>query len=160
MADWVLLRSYFDPEEAVVVRSLLQSEGFATSLGNEHLLNANPALRVAVGGYPLMVRPERRAAAEELLRGAEAAAIESADATACTACGGRFFRAERSFMWAGVGFAFGVPFAHKTGRSICTSCGAAFEAAAGSKGHAVALAFTGAVLAAYALWAMLYGFLL
>ncbi|MEE2691206.1 MAG: hypothetical protein VX640_06680 [Pseudomonadota bacterium] len=159
MVDWVLLRNFFDPEEAVVVRSLLHSEGFATTLGNENLLNANPALRVAVGGYPLMVRPEQRASAEELLRGAEAAALESADAAACSACGGRFFRAERSFMWAGVGFAFGVPFTHKTGRSICTSCGAAFETAAGRKGPTVALALIGAVLAAYALWAILYGFL-
>ncbi|MEQ8934703.1 MAG: hypothetical protein RIE56_02795 [Amphiplicatus sp.] len=156
-----MLRNFFDPEEAVVVRSLLDSEGFATSLSNEHLLSADPALRVAVGGYPLMIRPERRAAAEELLREAEAAALESADTTACSACGGQSFRAERSFMWAGVGLAFGVPFAHKTGKSICASCGAAFKThAAGSTGRVVALAFVSAVLAAYALWMMLYGFIL
>lgn len=158
MGDLVLLRDFPDPEEAAVAASFLQSEGIAAVTGNVHFLTVNPMLRQAVGGFPLMVREENVQVACALLAGIEADARAAPAENACEACGAPSLRLQRDLLWSAVGFAWGVPFARRTGRAQCAACGAMAGADAQAPTSRIGLFLLGAALIAAAMWLMFGGF--
>src|SRR3990167_8439410 len=123
MKDVVLLRSYFDPEEAYVVRSALQAADIDVILFGDSFCTNLPHLRLASGGYRLSVPVSQEALAREAL-----ADIESVEPTEpigaddpCAACDGRLFRRERGWRWAIVALFAEAGFAAQSGRSRCLS---------------------------------------
>lgn len=125
MNDVVCLRSYFDPEEAYVVRSALQAADINVILSNDPTLATMPYLRVAVGGYRLSVPASQEGRAREALADIETYQTDEpigADAP-CVRCGGRNFRRERSWRWAAIALFYKVGLAAQSGRSRCLSCG-------------------------------------
>lgn len=125
MTDVVCLRSYFDPEEAYVVRSALQAAGVDVILFNDPFLTSFPHLRVAAGGYRLSVPANQESVAREALGEIESFECEEpigADAP-CVKCGGREFRRERSWRWAIIALYVNAGYAAQNRRSRCLACG-------------------------------------
>ena len=46
---------FYEPEEAYCAKGYLRSFGIETIIQNEHHLTVNPMMRIALGGYPLLV---------------------------------------------------------------------------------------------------------
>ena len=74
MADLVTVATFLQRAEAMVARSLLESEDIQALVPEEHVMSTMPHLVHAGGGYRLMVRERDAARATELLRDAELAA--------------------------------------------------------------------------------------
>lgn len=161
MGDLVLLRNYLDPEEAVVAGSFLQSEGIPVFLGNVHFLTVNPMLRQALGGYPLMVREEDIQTAGALLSDVEAVATAEAAAAdvVCVKCGGGPVRLQRDQIWGLVGFAWGIPFARRTGKSVCAACRAVSGGGAPDSVQPAGFTLLGVALIVSALFVLYYEFI-
>ncbi len=68
----VEIARYLDPEEALCARGFLESAGCPVVLTGEHHLSVEPYLRVALGGYRLLVPIDEAAVASRLLAEPEA----------------------------------------------------------------------------------------
>ena len=79
MSSLVEVGRFFDPEEAYCARGLLNSAGIDVLLGDEHHLTAQPHLRLALGGFRLLVRSEQADIAAQLLAAPLAGAVEYAE---------------------------------------------------------------------------------
>lgn len=49
----ITIKTFSDPHEANIYKSLIESEGIPCFLSNETIIGANPLLLNAVGGYQL-----------------------------------------------------------------------------------------------------------
>ena len=74
MADLVTIAIFVDRSEALIARSLLESEGIPTLAPEDNVLSTLPHIIHAQAGYRLMVRDEDAARAMEILREAQLAA--------------------------------------------------------------------------------------
>jgi hypothetical protein len=129
MSNLVQLRSYFDPEEAYVVRGALQAADIDAVLFGDPFCTSFPHLRLASGGYRLSVPASQESRAREALGDLESFDCREpigADAP-CATCGGRNFRRERSWRWAIIAFYYGAGLAAHSRRSRCLSCGAVID---------------------------------
>ncbi len=79
MADLVTIATYVQRAEAMVARSLLESEGMRALVPEEHVMSTMPHLVHAGGGYRLMVRDRDAERAKELLRHAAELASNATD---------------------------------------------------------------------------------
>ena len=125
MGRLVEIAAYFSPEEALCARSYLQSEGLEVLLQNEHLLTADPAMRIAVGGFRLLALSSDDAAhARTLLKAVEAhdRSDDDDNALSCPSCGSRKVKRQRNIVWVPIAFGFGAPFVPYTGNYVCRSC--------------------------------------
>ncbi|NOX94469.1 MAG: hypothetical protein GXP04_05045 [Alphaproteobacteria bacterium] len=68
MGNLVQVAQYFDPEEAYCAKGYLQSYGIDTIIQNEHHLTMAPWLRVALGGYRLLVFSDLEEDARQALK--------------------------------------------------------------------------------------------
>lgn len=153
MGGLTLLRTYLDLEEAMVVRSLLEAEGFAVVLDSEHLHHVNPMTRFALGGCRVLVCAAEADAADVFLRSleSEAARQSMGSQRLCPACGASAQR-RKSRLWAAVGLIQGVPYAPETVAATCRRCGFGMEAESSQKDLLLFL------LAVLILAGLLYGF--
>lgn len=126
MSGLVCLRRYYDPEEAVVVRSALGAAGIDSHLLDTALLAVDPTLRIGLGGYRLSVLAQDEIAARQALVEIESYKTDEpvgADTT-CPTCGGACFRRRRSLRWTIVAILCGyIPFVAQNHQSQCISCG-------------------------------------
>ena len=76
MAELVTVARFIDRAEAMIARSLLQSEGLSVVMPEENVLSTLPHLILGVGGYRLMVRAQNAELARVLLRDAQLGHIE------------------------------------------------------------------------------------
>ncbi|MCA8897700.1 MAG: hypothetical protein H6847_12345 [Hyphomonas sp.] len=115
--------TYYDPEEAYCAKGFLESCGFDVYLVNEHHLAANPAFRVALGGYALAVPAS--AAKEALLCLDEVPDRPPAthDTAICAQCGGTHILRKRRLVWLPLALAAGVPFLPFRRQRRCADCG-------------------------------------
>lgn len=71
-ADWVVVRRCTSMHEAVLLRSVLESEGIPCALPDEHTLGVHPGLTFLAGGVRVLVPAAEAERAEDLLAGVEA----------------------------------------------------------------------------------------
>ncbi|MEZ5955465.1 MAG: hypothetical protein R3C13_14305 [Hyphomonas sp.] len=120
----VRIATFYGPEEAYCARGLLQASGFDAVILNEHHLNMNPALRVALGGYELAVPAPDETAARTLLRETTMAPPPAADDDhICLRCGARELVRLKNWLWIPLIVQFGIPFIPARRKLKCQSCG-------------------------------------
>lgn len=66
--EWVIVRRCFRLPEAQIVRSILEAEGIAVLLPDEHLLGLEPGAETAFGGARVMVHAADLDHAQGILR--------------------------------------------------------------------------------------------
>jgi DNA-directed RNA polymerase subunit RPC12/RpoP len=113
---------FYDAEEAQVARGFLRSRGLKAVLPDEQTLGVRPELRIALGGYRLLVPYEEAFQASALLREVEAADVRPS----CEACGSKALRRERRWWFPlAVLFLFRdlFPFAPARAALRCRACG-------------------------------------
>jgi hypothetical protein len=80
MADLVIAARFVEHAEALIARSLLESEGVFAFAPDLHALSAETLPGFMEGGYRLMVRPEELEKAQGILRDAQLGSEPGADA--------------------------------------------------------------------------------
>jgi len=126
MGTLVQVATYIDPEEAFVAQSYLRSGNIISWLNNEYILNANPALRVGVMGFRLIVPEEESELAREALHQIPKslpAGEKISEARACSTCGGKAFLRRRHQWFFPIAYFFGAPFLPYAKLVECKTCG-------------------------------------
>jgi hypothetical protein len=77
--DWIEIRSCNWLHEAHVLKSVLEGAGIEVLIPNEHTLGVQPAFGLLLVGVRVLVRPDDRERAEELLASAGPQAPDSGD---------------------------------------------------------------------------------
>ena len=67
MTRFVLAESYLLPHEAHIAKASLESEGIPAFIADEHTVTGNWLYAHAIGGVKVMVAPEHKARAQEIL---------------------------------------------------------------------------------------------
>jgi|GEM_PF-1365362 len=116
------IATFYDPEEAYCARSFLESHGFEVCLLNEHHLTANPAFRVALGGFGLAVPTTDAESARQALREIETGP-EASPPDACVSCGSTDLVRARRMSWLPLALMSGVPFLPLQRARKCAACG-------------------------------------
>jgi hypothetical protein len=80
MSDVALVARYFDRDEALIARGVLDAAGLYCHLTEFHSLTVWPHYSVALGGHRLLVRGDDLASACEVLRAARSAPITEGEA--------------------------------------------------------------------------------
>jgi hypothetical protein len=117
------IATFYDPEEAYCAKGFLESHGFEVCLLNEHHLSANPAFRVALGGFGLAVPTTDSKAAWKALREIESSPDVSPPDT-CASCGSTDLVRARRMSWLPLALISGVPFLPLRRARKCAACGA------------------------------------
>lgn len=104
---------FYDPEEAYCARAYLAARGVDALFQNEHHLTVAPWLRIALGGYRLLVSDENADAAARLLReistdGRKDQFEDDQERSRKTKLSKE--RRLQTWIWLPVAFAAGVPF--------------------------------------------------
>jgi hypothetical protein len=124
-AELVTIRRYLWPHEAQVARSVLESDGIAAVVQDQHMAQMDWLYVQAIGGLRLQVSSEDAGRATELLDTLEASAPPppaDEDAVACPLCGSlEQERVVTGRRLAGLGL-FGVPFWRQRSVWRCASC--------------------------------------
>ncbi|MFN3916482.1 MAG: hypothetical protein ACK4K0_01960 [Flavobacteriales bacterium] len=68
MSNWVTIQTYTFPQEAYMIRALLETEGFPVFLKDELTVQVQNFYSIAVGGIKLQVRAEDVSAATLFLQ--------------------------------------------------------------------------------------------
>ncbi len=98
---------FYDPEEALCAQSALQADGCVHFLHNSNHLSVAPSLRVALGGYRLLVMDEDVASVREVLaqlRSGRGAPIQAPDTF------DPLLKSHKNWAWLPVALFLGVPF--------------------------------------------------
>ncbi len=69
MGNLIEIAGFYDPEETYCAKGLLQSHGIEAIVQNEHHLTMAPWLRVALGGYRLLIISDLAEDARRILDG-------------------------------------------------------------------------------------------
>ena len=122
------IKTFSDPEEAQIAAGYLRAHGVDAMLADQDSLNTLPYLRVALGGFRILVPASHYDDARELLARTRSA-VEDASGPACAMCGGRAFNPVKRRHWLTsmlVLFGLGVffPVVRKTDKFECAHCGA------------------------------------
>ena len=113
----------YDPEEAFVVKSYLQANGFFAVLGDSGMLMQSPMDRIALGGFRIMVPASEAEEAKQLFQKARKQPNEAA--LACPTCGKTDYRRVKSWWFPAIFFVFlggVVPFATNSRYLECRAC--------------------------------------
>jgi hypothetical protein len=137
MDNWVTIKTFTLPSEAVVIRARLESEGIECFLKDELTAQVNPFYSNAVGGVKLQVRENKQQEAIEILTNSDGKAeLEEQPAEShisgeviCPHCcsddvsKGKY--SERAFAISILLLGFPLPFISKTFH--CFNCGKEFK---------------------------------
>lgn len=112
MGNLSTIAQFADPEETYCAKGFLHARGIDCIIQNDHHLTMAPSLRVALGGYRLMVirsfADDAKAALDEV------AASNSDDGAAQQTQegddSGEQYKKAKNWLWLPIAFAHGVPF--------------------------------------------------
>ncbi len=126
MANLVEISHGYEPEGAYCTKAFLTAYGFHVVIQNEHHLAVNPALRVALGGYRLLIPKSEAEEAQDLLRSVNVGEIsaDDSDQPVCLECGYIGLQRKRSWIWFLIALAQGIPFVPYRNKLTCSDCGA------------------------------------
>lgn len=110
MSRLVEIAHIYDPEEAFCVRAYLRSAGVYCVLQNEHHLGSAPWMRVALGGYRLLVVDDEAEDAKSLIENALGAEQFSDNLAAFSRHAGVQSHRRKDILWFPIALAWGVPF--------------------------------------------------
>ena len=102
MARLVDIYWFLDPEEAICVRSLLNAHGVEVWIPEEFHMTSAPALRLALGGYRIVVLDAQAADATAIMRASIETTFEEASEPAQ--------RPPRNWTWIPIALLWSVPF--------------------------------------------------
>ncbi len=116
------LAIYYDLEEALVVRSLLEAHDITAYLADINMLSVSPMDRVSLGGSRLFVLPTQIEQARLVINSAKAEAHTSAQR--CNRCNSPNLRAVRGLLFPLLHYLLIdiLPFAGRTRFVRCQSC--------------------------------------
>jgi hypothetical protein len=78
--EWTAIRNCFSLEEAVVLKSLLETNGLEVFIADEHLLGVQPLYAIALGGVRVMVRSKDLHLAKMILDAFDTSEADSGNA--------------------------------------------------------------------------------
>lgn len=110
MSSLVEIANIYSPEEAFCVRACLRSAGIYCVLQNEHHLSSAPWMRVALGGYRLLVLEDEADQAKSVIENALCTEQNVGNADACPEFSEQQPPRRRDILWFPIALAWGVPF--------------------------------------------------
>jgi hypothetical protein len=108
----VEITRFLDPEEAYCAKGYLKSYGIDAIVQNEYHLTAAPWLRIALGGYPLLILSNFEDEARQALNEVSSRKSDSQDSYLLPHSDSSEpqIRREKNWLWLPIAFLWGVPF--------------------------------------------------
>lgn len=125
MGGLIWLNTYIDIEEAVVAQGYLRAQGVDALLFGEDHTTVDVNLRLAVGGYRIMVFAEEFDAASRIIRDVEIGGrLGTIEEECCEQCGAGEFKKRRDLIWVVLAILWHVAYAPYARRKRCVHCNA------------------------------------